>query len=314
MDELKRAVAVDVGGTKVAAALVTLSDAGEPAIEHYGKAPTEAKLGGRHVLEVIVGQVERVLREADCAVCGIGVSTGGVVEPLTGDITYANDMMPGWGGTHLGAELEARFGLKARVMNDVHAHALGEGVMNDVHAHALGEARWGAGRGAESVFVCAVGTGIGGAFVERGHLLLGAHGAATNIGHVTCADARGIPCQCGAVGHVETIAAGPGILERYLELGGAKTDEKGAPVDGAYISRAAEDGDEAAVAAETRSGRALGEVLGNMVNLFDPECVVLSGSVAKCGPVWHRDGQLGDNAPLVGAAENLVRSAYVGLE
>ena len=149
--------------------------------------------------------------------------------------------------------------------------------------------RWArAGRGAESVFVCAVGTGIGGAFVERGHLLLGAHGAATNIGHVTCADARGIPCQCGAVGHVETIAAGPGILERYLELGGAKTDEKGAPVDGAYISRAAEDGDEAAVAAETRSGRALGEVLGNMVNLFDPECVVLSGSVAKCGPVWHR--------------------------
>ena len=71
-----------------------------------------------------------------------------------------------------------------------------------------------------------------------------------------------------------------------------------------------------------------------MVNLFDPECVVLSGSVAKCGPVWHRalksgwdgavmppqahtpirDGQLGDNAPLVGEAENLVRSAYVGLE
>lgn len=322
MDEVKRVVAVDVGGTKVAAALVTLTDACEPAIEHFGKAPTEAKLGGAHVLEVIVGQVERVLGEAGAdGVCGIGVSTGGVVDPLAGDITYANDMMPGWGGTHLGAELEARFGLKARVMNDV-------------HAHALGEARWGAGRGAESVFVCAVGTGIGGAFVERGHLLLGAHGAATNIGHVTCADARGIPCQCGAVGHVETIAAGPGILERYLELGGAKVDEKGAPVDGAYISRAAEAGDEAAAAAETRSGRALGEVLGNMVNLFDPECVVLSGSVAKCGPVWHRalksgwegavmppqahtpirDGQLGDNAPLVGAAENLVRSAYVGLE
>ena len=243
MDELKRVVVVDVGGTKVAAALVTLSDAGEPAIEHYGKAPTEAKLGGRHVLEVIVGQVERVLREADREACGIGVSTGGVVDPLTGDITYANDMMPGWGGTHLGAELEARFDLKAHVMNDV-------------HAHALGEARWGAGRGAESVFVCAVGTGIGGAFVERGHLLLGAHGAATNIGHVTCADARGIPCQCGAAGHVETIAAGPGILERSLELGGAKVDEKGAPVDGAYISRAAEAGDEAAAAlTQPDSGR-----------------------------------------------------------
>ena len=132
---------------------------------------------------------------------------------------------------------------------------------------------------------------------------------------------------------METIACGPGILARYLELGGSPADEEGNPVDGAFVSVAAERGDEAAIAAETRSGHALGEVLGSMVNLFDPECVVLSGSVAKCGPVWHaalrqgwteavmppqastpiRDGALGDDAPLVGAAENLVHPAYVGL-
>lgn len=320
MAEVNRIVAIDVGGTKVASALVTLSEDAKPVVEGYGKLPTGAKQGGRHVLEVVCQSVARVVELAGGTVDGIGVSTGGVVDPLTGDITYANDMMPGWGGTHLGRELEERFGVRAHVMNDV-------------HAHAFGEARWGAGLGSASAFVCAVGTGIGGAFVDHGHLLLGAHGAATNIGHVTCSDAVGIPCQCGATGHVETIACGPGIIERYLELGGHEKDPEGNPVDGAYISRIAEQGDEAAVGAETRSGHALGEVLGCMVNMFDPECVILSGSVAKCGPVWHealkhgwneavmppqagtpiRDGELGDNAPLIGAAENLVNSAYVGL-
>lgn len=321
MAEGKRVVAVDVGGTKVASALVTLEEGAEPKVEFYGKLPTEAKRGGKHVLQVVIDSVARVIGEAGGDIAGIGVSTGGVVDPISGDITYANDMMPGWGGTKLGSELEAKFGLKAHIMNDV-------------HAHAFGEASWGAGLGCDSAFVCAVGTGIGGAFVDHGHLLLGAHGAATNIGHVTCTDAAGIPCQCGGVGHVETIACGPGIIERYIQLGGSEFDAEGKPVDGGYISRMADAGDDAAIGAETRSGHALGEVLGSMVNMFDPECVILSGSVAKSGTVWHdalqrgwdeavmppqahtpiKQGALGDNAPLIGAAENLVHSAYVGLE
>lgn len=321
MSEATRIVAIDVGGTKIASALVTFAEGEAPVVEGYGKIPTEAKKGGKHVLEGVKSSCARVLAlEGGSQAVGIGVSTGGVVDPFTGDITFANDMMPGWGGTHLGAELEKEFGISARIMNDV-------------HAHAFGEVRWGAGRGADSVFVCAVGTGISGAFVNGGKILLGAHGAATNIGHVSCTDAVGIPCSCGAEGHVEMVAAGPAILDRYLELGGKATDEDGNAVDGAIISKLAEAGDEAAVAAETRSGHALGEALGNMVNMFDPDKVVLSGSVAKCGPVWHDalrsgwdgtvmppqaktpvvDGTLGDDAPLIGAAENLIHSAYVGL-
>ncbi|WP_448983972.1 ROK family protein [Olsenella uli] len=320
-EEGKKVIAIDIGGTKVASALVTLGDGQTPRVEGYGRRPTEAQLGGRHVLEVALGSARRVIELAGGSVDGVGVSTGGVVDPRTGDITYANDMMPGWGGTHLGSELERAFGVPARVMNDV-------------HAHAFGEASWGAGLGSDSAFVCAVGTGIGGAFVEHGRLLLGAHGAAANIGHVTCTDAAGIPCQCGGVGHVETIACGPGILARYLELGGVATRPDGRPTDGADISRLAETGDEAAIAAESRSGHALGEVLGSMVNMFDPDCVILSGSVAKCGPVWHdalgrgwaevvmppqantpvMSGTLGDAAPLIGAAQNVVSSAYVSLD
>lgn len=314
----KKVVAIDIGGTKIASALVTLAPGGRPRVEFFDKVPTEAKRGGEAVLAKAVASAKRVMGLAGEGVSGIGVSSGGVIDPATGDVTYANDMMPGWGGTHLGAELAAATGLPSRVLNDV-------------HAHALGEARWGAGRDAQSCLVVAVGTGIGGAFVERGHIMLGAHNEAGHIGHVSCSDAVGVPCQCGATGHLETIACGPGIIERYVELGGEPTLPDGTPVDGAVIDRRAADGDEAAQAAEARSGHAIGEVLGSLTNMLDPACIILSGSVAQCGPHWHDamaagwakavmppcagtpivSGDLGGDAPLIGAAENIVQSAYV---
>lgn len=104
-------------------------------------------------------------------------------------------------------------------------------------------------------------------------------------------------------------------------------------MDGAEIDRRAAAGDEAAKAAEARAGHALGEVLGSMCNMLDPTCVILSGSVAQCGPNWSGamresflgqamppvqktpvvDGELGGNAPLIGAAENLVKPGYAEL-
>ena len=179
-----------------------------------------------------------------------------------------------------------------------------------------------------------MGTGIGGAFVERGSIMLGAHNEAGHIGHVSCTDAAGVPCQCGATGHLETIACGPGIINRYLELGGDPKDEDGNAVDGAVIDRRAAAGEKAAIDAEARSGHAIGEVLGSLVNMLDPDCIILSGSVAQCGPAWHDamtagwseavmppcaktpivSGSLGGDAPLVGAAENIVKSAYVEFE
>jgi len=317
---MARIVALDIGGTKIASALVTLEEGRAPVVEFAGKVPTEAKRGGAHVLRTAIDSARRVIEAAGGAVDGIGVSSAGVIDPRTGDVTYANEIMPGWGGTHLGAELEAAFGVPARVLNDV-------------HAHALGEARWGGGRDTTSCLVVAVGTGIGGAFVEDGRIMLGAHNEAGHIGHVSCSDAVGVPCPCGATGHLEPIAAGPGIIERYVELGGDATMPDGTPIDGAEIDRRAAAGDEAAKAAEDRSGHAIGEVLGSLVNMLDPDCVILSGSVAQCGPAWHDamargwheavmppvaqtpilSGDLGGDAPLIGAAENVVASAYASL-
>ena len=134
MAETQTIVAVDIGGTKIACGLVTLGgDA--PVIERVQKVPTEAMEGGAHVLATVLSQVKAAIERADEKPVGVGISSAGVVNPRNGDITFANELMPGWGGTHLGAEVTAATGLPCRVLNDV-------------HAHALGEARWGGGRGA----------------------------------------------------------------------------------------------------------------------------------------------------------------------
>lgn len=318
--DTKTIVSVDIGGTKIACALVTLGgDA--PQIGEVHKVPTDAMKGGEHVLATVIAQVKQVIAEAGIEVAGVGISSAGVVDPRTGDITFANELMPGWGGTALGTEVSRATGLPCRVLNDV-------------HAHALGEARHGGGCDADSCLVVAVGTGIGGAFVEHGHIMLGAHDEAGHIGHVCCPAAAGVPCSCGATGHLEPIAAGPGIIREYVRLGGDEALSDGTPMHGAEIDRRAAAGDEAAIAAEDRAGHALGEVLGSMCNMFDPACVILSGSVAQCGSHWsdamHEafrgqamppvaatpivGGDLGGDAPLIGAAENFLCSAYVGLE
>lgn len=311
-------IAADLGGTKIACGIVTFpADGGTPVVSSVEKVPTPCAEGGAEVLRTLVEAVKAAKERSDVEVEGVGVSTGGVVDPVAGTIVYANEMIPGWTGQAVGPAIEEALGLPCRVQNDV-------------HAHALGEARRGAGRGAASCLVVAVGTGIGGAFVDHDMILLGAHDAAGHVGHVTCTQAAGIPCTCGATSHVESVASGPAIVEEYIRLSGEETQPDGSPVDGAYISRLAEEGDEAARAAEIRSAAALGEVLGSFCDVLDPERIILSGSVALAGPLWHDTlrasmdassmplvhgtpvvkGTLGGDAPLIGAAENILSPAY----
>ena len=172
MGETRQVVALDIGGTKIASALVTFKEGERPEVSLYGKVPTEAKRGGKVVLQHAIESVRRVIDAADGRVFGIGVSSGGVIDPATGNVTYANDMMPGWGGTHLGAELHAIFGVPVKVMNDV-------------HAHAFGEAFWGAGFGKTSTLVCAVGTGIGGGIILNHEVFMGSSGGAGEFSWLT---------------------------------------------------------------------------------------------------------------------------------
>lgn len=293
-------VSVDVGGTKIAAATVVYKRPGAaPALPWRIEVPTNAKEGGAAVLDTIVGVVRKALDHADIPVVGIGVGTAGRVSVVDGSIVYANEIMPGWTGQPVGARLAEEFGLPVAVLGDV-------------QAHALGEARWGAAQGAETCIVLAPGTGLGGGFICHGRIVKGSHGFAGEVG------ATMNPLGEGTL---ESIASGSGIEARYRTLTGEASS-------GAEIARRAYAGDGDACRVIEEAGEALGIALAGWANVFDPDVAVVSGSVTKAGVLWHDalrrayeshvpevlsgltivEAGLGSDAPLVGAAENLLDS------
>lgn len=296
-------VAVDVGGTKIACALVRYEREGmAPVVAAKRTIPTEAHQGGEAVLARILNFADDVCAEAVAAgetVAGIGVATAGRVDVNTGNIAYANEIMPGWWGQPLGDALRERFDVPSAVLGDV-------------QSHALGEARWGAARGAQTAVVMAPGTGLGGGIICHGKIVRGKHGFAGEIGcTMNTLDAND--------GNLESVAAGSGIEARYFAATGIHQT-------GAEISHRAQLGEAAAAQTIRNAGRALGLALSGWTNIFDPDIAVVSGSVTKAGPIWRDalvdafkertpdvlcdlpivDAVLGDNAPLIGAAENLL--------
>ncbi|MEG0071399.1 MAG: ROK family protein [Raoultibacter sp.] len=306
-------VAIDIGGTKIAGAIVTYSEGGKrPSVHDTREVPTNAERGGDAVIETLVSLVKVLLPYADTPPRGIGIGTAGCVDTATGSISYANELMPGWTGQPVRQRLSDEFSLPVAVMGDV-------------HAHALGETRWGGARDRESCLLIAAGTGLGGAFVDHGHVLRGFHGAAGHIGHTLHPDAQGIRCACGSTGHVESVASGTGIGELYRVRTAHEPHPLPAP-NGAEVSRRAEAGEEMARSTIQDAGRSLGEAMGSWANAFDPEVIILSGSVCAAGTLWRKaveegftsqaitplrkipliEATLGSDAPLVGAAENLL--------
>lgn len=301
---------LDIGGTKIAGALVNYEAENRiPSIQHVETRPTEADRGGGPVLATVCDEAHALLEEARArrlVVRGIGVSTAGRVDAETGSIAYANDIMPDWAGQPLAERLRETCDLPVTALNDVQAHALGEG-------------RWGAARGSKTCLMVAAGTGLGGAIITNGRLLRGRHGFAGEIGHMPCCQAAGIKCVCGGTGHLESVAAGSGIEDRYAELSGERKT-------GAEIAKLAREGDVQARRVIMKAGLALGEAIAGLTNALDPDCVVLGGSVTKAGSAWRAAVQegferqipdvqrglpivpadLGGYAPLIGAAEELL--------
>lgn len=302
--EAKTAIAViDVGGTKIAGAVAVYDPAtpGAPELCCRRTVPTEAQRGGDAVLATILELVDGLMGDAPLPVAAVGVGTAGRVDARTGNIAYANEIMPGWTGQPLGDALRERTGLPTAILNDV-------------QAHALGEARWGAGQGAQTCVVAAAGTGLGGAIVTHGRIVRGAHGFAGELGatmNPLGADrAAGDDC-------LEGVAAGSGIEACYRAAGGEA-------VSGAEISARANAGEELARRIIDQAGYALGLSLADLAGLLDPELAIVSGSVTKAGALWRDalqrgfeqrvapvlrdlpivDAQLGGDAPLIGAAEH----------
>lgn len=299
-------LALDIGGTKIAGAIVALEGGAQPRIVARKTVPTEAARGGDAVLATVIALARELADAAEGTLAGIGVSTAGRMDAHDGSIAYANEIMPGWTGQPLGAALEEAFGIPVAVLNDV-------------QAHALGEARWGAGRGAQTCVVVAAGTGLGGGIIAHGSIVRGNHGFAGELGCVPN------PLGSAALGvdegivDLEAVAAGSGIEACYRKL-------TGKALSGAEISQAANDGEDDALRIIRQAGYALGVSLAGWTNMLDPDLIVLSGSVAKAGRIWRDevsrgfleripdvlsqlpivDAELGGDAPLVGATEFLL--------
>lgn len=304
------AVVLDIGGTKVAGALAVLCGPGEaPRLAARRTVPTEAARGGADLLAracALAAGLSGEARAEGLRPVGVGASSAGSIRESDGLVAFANDVIPGWRGQPLGAALAEACGLPSAVLNDV-------------HAHALGELRHGAARGARTALMVAAGTGLGGAVIVDGRVLGGAHGFAGALGHTIHPAAVGVPSAWPGTGHVESVVSGSGIEACYrLRSGDA--------VPASEVARRAEAGEPLAREVVELAGRTLGESIVSWADVVDPELVVLSGSVCKAGPLWRAalaegmasfaseemrglrvvDAELGGDAPLVGAAERLL--------
>ena len=242
---------IDIGGTKIAGALVD-----RLGLLHSEISRIPTPRGPAEVIAAVIRLACKI--DAGRRAVAIGVGSAGVFD-VAGVVTSATDIMPGWRGTDLAGELRDALGMPAVALNDVQAAALGEGLA-------------GAARDLPSFLMVAIGTGIGGAAVIGGQLVRGAHDVAGSIGHISVAEADGLVCSCGRTGHLEALASGPALAARYHELSGRQL------VDLSELPRdAIADGVLRAAAA------GLGTALAGAAAMLDPHLIVVGGGVSALG-------------------------------
>jgi glucokinase len=265
-------LAVDVGGTTIAAGAVTPT--GDVVLEE--RIPTFRDGAGRAVA-CVVAALETLREGAERLghpILGIGAGVPGPVDTVAGRICEHVPHVPELAGRALAAELGERFGLPAWVDNDV-------------NALALAEWRFGAGRGARSLVVLATGTGLGAGIILDGRLVRGAAGFGGELGH-TPVKFDGAPCWCGGRGCLAIYASGRGIAEAaqaraaghantaLLRAAGGDPTAITAPL----VFRLAADNDPLAAAVVEEACQALGAMIGTIVNGLNPDVVVITGGVA----------------------------------
>jgi glucokinase len=278
---------IDIGGTKTAVGAV--DSAGR--VLATRRAATPAGAGREAVLDTAARLAREVIDAVDRPVLAVGVGAPGVVDARRGVVLSATDLVTGWAGTPVARALADRLGLPVAVDNDV-------------RAAAVGEARHGAGRGAALALVVAVGTGIGGALLRDGVLLPGASGVAGHLGHLPVAGADGRVCSCGRTDHLEAVAAGPAILRAAADRGLAA----GSTAEVVALAGT----DDRAAAVVTEAATALGRCLGGLVNLLDPDAVVLAGGVAAAGDAWWQPLRRAFQGELLAPASPALVAAQLG--
>ncbi|MCC7104887.1 MAG: ROK family protein [Chloroflexi bacterium] len=269
-----RYAAIDLGGTKI---LSIVSD-GDGGVLGEDRRPTEAGTGESAVIGRMVESLRAAIKQSrldPATIKALGVSAAGPTDFEHG-ILLEPPNLPGWQEVPLAARLRELTGLPTVLENDA-------------NCAAVGEWRLGAGRGTRHMIYMTVSTGIGGGLILDGRLYRGADGTAGEIGHMIV-DAEGPPCGCGMRGCLEAVASGTAIgrMAREAAADGrsARLREIAAreELDARDVAEAAEAGDEAAREVIARAGRYLGLGLAGLINLFNPESIVVGGGASRIGP------------------------------
>jgi glucokinase len=269
------ALGIDLGGTKILTAVANMQ--GKMLSRDHSITP--AKEGQQAVVRSILESVGRALDQAHLAAAdltAIGVGAPGLSNPQTG-ILFTSPNLPGWKDVPLRNIVEKQLGRKAFLLNDA-------------NAAAVGELYFGAGRGTNNFIYITVSTGIGGGIIIDGKIYTGSSGMAGELGHMVIDD-EGPQCNCGNKGCWETLASGTALAKeaRHSIKEGAATSilkyaegdiEK---INAEAIHEAAQAGDKLANELIARTAYYLGVGLANLINIFNPEIIIIGGGLSNIG-------------------------------
>jgi glucokinase len=277
----KWVIGVDLGGTNIVVGVLPI-DGGDGEVLALKNEPTDAERGAKYVVDKIVLLIEEARAEvvgqhggsrSDFA--GIGIGAPGPLNRATGTVIQSPNL--GW----------RNFPLRDLISNAVNLPAV---LDNDANCATYGEWWLGAGRNVENLIGLTLGTGIGGGIVLNGEIFHGVSDAAGEIGHMTI-EANGRKCPCGNYGCLEAYASGPAIARRAIEgleagVESLLSDLVGDHVEkitAATVYEAAINGDPYANEVMRETAKFLGAGVANIINIFNPDMIVISGGVTKAG-------------------------------
>lgn len=300
-------IGLDLGGTFLKYAL----GKGDGTILRSGKLPSNGSQSADAIFSVMFQAITELLEAAEkegVEVAAIGVGSPGAIDFTTGRVLGNTPNLPAWTNADIRGRLQEKFAIP------VYAD-------NDANIAILAEARFGAAKGCPNVVGLTLGTGIGGGVVIDDRLFRGAGFSGAELGHMTI-NFDGPLCGCGSVGCVEAYASAPAMVKNYREKLSARHMPVPERLNTELIFANARSGEEEARQTIDEVCFYLGVAIGNIINIFNPEIVVIGGGVADAGDefiarIWQnvdghvltaaQDGarlvraELGNSAGVVGA-------------
>lgn len=263
---MRTAIGVDLGGSHVTAAVIT-----DDGLTHAKFEVDLEDLTFKSVIDNVTSTIERALAVAGKDVIAIGIGSPGNVEPRSGAILYSPNF--GWTNAPLGETLRAHFDMPVFVGNDA-------------RCATLGEYTYGTGRGTKNFVLLTLGTGIGGGIVAEGRLILGNKFGAGEIGHHQIRPHDGFICTCGKIGCFEAQASGTGLIRHAFAVQPSFPRSKLLDVEreklgSKKIRKAAQAGDQHAMAAWKNFTSDLSIGLANVIAFVNPETIALGGGVSS---------------------------------